>query len=123
MANVLAAPAYYSIVDSEFKLRDTLCVLRLKGRFQTGSNADYFRALDELKRLGARAVVLDCSELECLDSTGLTFVVGLYNTFSSSAGWLALANANPRVTEILRITRLERVLPVYGSVGEAAAAR
>ncbi len=109
-------------MDSELKVGDALCILRLKGRFNTGSNADYLRTLDELQRIGAQAVVLDCSELECLDSTGLTFVVGLYTTFESFGGWFALANVNPRVREVLRITHLERILPVFSSVGEAVPA-
>jgi anti-sigma B factor antagonist len=109
-------------VDSELKVQDTLCIVHLKGRFQTGSNADYLRTVGELERIGTRTVVLDCSELEWLDSTGLAFVVGLYNRFAASAGRFALVNTNPRIREILKVTRLERILPVYDSVNEAAGA-
>jgi stage II sporulation protein AA (anti-sigma F factor antagonist) len=109
-------------VESELQLRETFCVVRLKGRFQTGSNADYLRTVGELERTGARTVVLDCSELERLDSTGLAFVVGVHNALAACAGRFALVNTNPRISEILRLTRLERVLPVFDSVHEAAAA-
>jgi anti-anti-sigma factor len=109
-------------VDSQLEVQDALCIVHLKGRFHTGSNADYLRTLAELDGIGTRTVVLDCSELEWLDSTGLAFVVGLRNTLVASEGRFALVNTNPRIGEILQITRLETILPVFESVHEAAAA-
>jgi len=59
----------------EFEIKDEFCVLRLRGRFATGSNAEYLQTRDELQKTGCRKVIADCREASYLDSTGIALVV------------------------------------------------
>ena len=94
------------------ELRNDVCILRLKGRFVTGSDDEFLFARDELRHSGLRKVLADCRELPYIDSTGLAFMVDLYTELRDSGGRFVLAGANPRVRQVLQLTRLDRFIPI-----------
>lgn len=98
----------------ELEIRNGFCMLRLKGRFATGSDLDYVRARDALQSAGARNVLADCREVPYIDSTGISFIVGLHKALRDSGGCLALANVNHRIRKVLEITGLDGVIRVLG---------
>ena len=55
-----------------------MAIVRLEGRFTTGSDVEYLRAKEGLKASGKRQVMVDCSDVPYLDSTALNFLVGSY---------------------------------------------
>lgn len=103
----------------EFELQTDLCILHLKGRFVTGSDADLLRAREALQSIRSRKVVADCRDVPYIDSTGVSFLVALYKDLMNAGGGFALMNVNHRVREVLGITRLDGIIPVFES--EAAA--
>lgn len=108
------------VVDLDFRNGQALCVLRLRGRFHTGADVEYLRGkIDELKLTPCRKAVADLSEVPYLDSTGIGFLVGMYTSMRNANGRFVLANLQPRVREVLSITRLVDILEIYP--GEAAA--
>jgi anti-anti-sigma factor len=107
----------------EFDVRGELCILRLKGRFLTGADTAYLRSKnEELKATGCRKVVADFREVPYVDSTGLGFIVGLYTSLRNLGGHFVMANANSRVSEVLDVTRLKRVIPLFSDEASAIAA-
>jgi anti-anti-sigma factor len=99
-----------------------LCVVHLKGRFVTGSKADYLQTRDALRQGGYRKVIVDCREAPYLDSTGIAFVVELYKCLSDSGGHFVLASVNSRVRDVLELMRLDEIIPVYDDEQTAIAA-
>lgn len=100
-----------------------MCVLRLQGRFVTGSDAPYLRAkLDEIKASGYRKVVADFGDVPYLDSTGISFVVSCYTALTNVGGHFALARVSPRVMEVLHLTKLAGVIPNFADEQSAIAA-
>lgn len=57
---------------------------------------------------GNRDIVIDCSEVELFDSTGLETLIGLQGMCESELGILKLCGLNPACQKILEITRLAR---------------
>jgi anti-anti-sigma factor len=106
----------------EFNTRDGVCVLRLKGRFVTGSNAEAASAKNQLQGAGIANVVVDLREVPYIDSTGLAFVVELYKILQGRGGQLAVAGANARVLEVLALTRISEIIPVFDDQESAVAA-
>jgi anti-sigma B factor antagonist len=106
----------------EFDIQNGLCILRLKGRFATGSDSAYQAAKKDLLKTGCRKVVADCAELSYLDSTGIGFFVGLYTTLKNSGGHFVLATVNRRVREVLDLTRLSQIMPIFADEKAAVAA-
>ncbi|HLL69154.1 MAG TPA: STAS domain-containing protein [Micromonosporaceae bacterium] len=66
-------------------------------------------------------IVVDLADVPLCDSTGLRVLLQAHGRATANAGWLRLGAVQPLVADILAITNLTRVLPVYGSVEAAAA--
>jgi anti-sigma B factor antagonist len=97
----------------EFLVEGEVSIVRLEGRFVTGSDAEYLRARETLSKSGKKRVVVDCHDVPYLDSTALNFIVGLYTGVTNAGGKLAVCGVNPRMSEVLRITHLDEIIPVY----------
>ncbi|HKW99404.1 MAG TPA: STAS domain-containing protein [Bryobacteraceae bacterium] len=108
----------------EFEYRDDLCILRLKGRFVTGADVGYLRSkAEEVKASGCRKVLADFRQVPYVDSTGIAFVVGLYTSITRSVGGrFVLIAPSPRVREVLDLTRLSTVIPIYADEASGLAA-
>jgi len=69
---------------------------------------------------GRTRLALDLTHVKHLDSSDLAQVLGAFKHVTDSDGELVVANPNARIREILRITRLEEVLPLFDSIEETA---
>jgi anti-sigma B factor antagonist len=105
----------------EFEHQGDVCVLRLHGRFATGQDSAYLRArTDEIKGSGYSKVLADFSQVSYIDSTGIGFLIGIYTSVLKNAnGHFVLANLNRRVRDVLELTRLTNVIPIYPDVETA----
>jgi anti-anti-sigma factor len=106
----------------ESQIRDGVCILRLQGRFVTGSDAELLSAQNSLEEIGIAKAVIDLRDVPYIDSTGLAFVVELHKSLASRGGQLFLAGANQRVREVLEMTRIGEIVPLFQDVEEAEAA-
>ena len=99
----------------ELEKRGDICVLRLHGRFATGKDSGYLRdKSEEIKSSGCSKVLADFSQVEYLDSTGIGFLIGIYTSLSKDPGGrFVLSSLNRRVREVLELTRLANVMPIY----------
>lgn len=104
------------------QIRDGVGILRLQGRFVTGSDAEFVSARNFLEEAGVSNAVVDLSAVPYVDSTGLAFVVELHKSLVSRGGQLMLAEANRRVREVLEMTRIGEIIPVFDDVEGAEAA-
>ena len=105
----------------EFEYRGDICVLRLEGRFATGQDSLYLHTkAEELKGSGYVKILVDFARVDYVDSTGIGFLIGIYTSVKKSPlGQFALANVTRRVRDVLELTRLAQVIPIYAT--EAAA--
>ncbi len=67
------------------------------------------------------AVVLDLSGLEHMDSTAVGVLVGGLKRFESQSRRFYLVNPRERVSAVFRITHLDSIFRVFGSVDGALA--
>ena len=106
----------------ESQIRDGVCVLRLQGRFVTGSDAELVSAQNSLEEIGISKAIVDLRAVPYIDSTGLAFIVELHKSLVGRGGQLMLADANQRVREVLEMTRIGEVIPLFQEVEDAEAA-
>ncbi|MET0953175.1 MAG: STAS domain-containing protein [Aeromicrobium sp.] len=104
------------------KLSSVTAVVRCSGRLNmiaaSGLKAHLDRTVDD----GHRQVVVDLSGVAFIDSSGLGALIGGLKKARQSGGDLRLAGATEQVTEVLRLTNLDRVLRPYDSVENATSA-
>lgn len=69
---------------------------------------------------GRQLVVMAMGNVEFVDSSGLGCLISLFKRLPPG-GAMRLAEASPAVEKLLKLTRLDRVLPSFGSVQQAIA--
>ena len=79
---------------------------------------------DRLKTLldtGAQTVLIDLSEVDEVDSTGLGELVGYLQLFSKKGRRLAIVKPTAKVQRLFEFMNLHKVMPIYGDMNEALA--
>lgn len=94
-------------------------VVEVIGDIDVYTSAKLRLALDGLCAPGRYRVVVEMSQLDFLDSTGLGILVGAMKRARDGGGALALAGASERVLRVLRITGLVRVMVPFATLEEA----
>lgn len=72
-----------------------------------------------LKVEGINKLIIDLSEVETCDSSGLSALLVANRTLNSTNGSIRLVAPSERVLTLIKITQLDRVLNVCDSVEEA----
>lgn len=85
-------------------------LVALSGRLDVHAAADVRLALAEAVDVGEGELVLDLTELEAVDATGLGVLVGAHRRAQRAGRTLVLEDVPPMVVRLLLVTRLDRVL-------------
>lgn len=102
---------------------DGFAVLRIAGLIKLGESAEFFSsALEKVLRDGSAHVIVDFSEVDYIDSTGVGELVGYLGKFTSQNRKLILVNPSDRIRKLLNLAKLNAVFNIYGNVEEAVAA-
>jgi anti-anti-sigma factor len=72
-----------------------------------------------LKVEGAKKLVLDLSEVETCDSSGLSAILVANRILNTTGGSIRIAAPSEKVYSLIKITQLDRVLPVCATVEDA----
>jgi anti-sigma B factor antagonist len=98
-------------------------VLRVEGSLKVGETA---RALAESCERIARdrkgALVLDLSQLDYMDSTGVGVLVGALKRFQDDKRQILLAAPQRRILAGLRVTHLDTIFRIFDTLDQALAA-
>lgn len=101
------------------RTEEGVVILALTGRLTVGESATVREKIDELVKAGKTKVVMDLSEVEYIDSTGLGHLVIYYTSLKKQDGALKLVNLNKRNVELLLLTRLHTIFEVFTDVQDA----
>ncbi len=72
-----------------------------------------------LKVEGANKLIIDLSEVESCDSSGLSAILVANRILNTTGGSMRIAAPSEKVSSLIRITQLDRVLTVCDTVDEA----
>ena len=96
-------------------------VITCRGRIVLGEEADaLLKQIDDLLPLNSR-LLLHLGEVDFIDSGGLGMLVRCLTRVQNAAGQLSMCALSPKVSEVLRVTRLDGVLKPYYGEAEADA--
>ena len=100
----------------------SVAILRIAGDVTSGSEGDlmagFSRAIDD----GARAVILDFSGMEYMNSGGIGLLVTLLVRAQRTSTRLLATGLSDHYHEILALTRLEEAIEIHDSEAAAIAA-
>lgn len=93
-------------------------VLTLGGDLDYGECATFRLSIDRILKSAPRATIVDLSNLEYLDSSGLGLMLSLSKEYAAQGGKLVLVT-NETVDNILSLTRLNGIFSTAQSLNEA----
>jgi len=100
--------------------QDGVVILEPKGKIMGGPDASLLHdKLYEFIEQDKKRVVIDLSQVDWMNSTGLGILISGYTTLRNTDGELKLANVTEKIQSLLTITKLVTVFEAYDSVDEA----
>jgi anti-anti-sigma factor len=99
-------------------VKDNCQLFRLAGLLDAFSEPTFRKVFEKHVEEGPANMILDLSQIDFIDSSGLGALVQLVKKVQSKSGTLQVVT-NPRVTQTVKLVRLEQFLNLQPSV-EAA---
>jgi anti-sigma B factor antagonist len=88
-------------------------ILDLRGRIVLGDEIDDLRsAVRNLLSEGKKKIILNLSQVDYIDSSGVGELVGSFTTVRNAGGELKLLNLTQKVKDVLYVTKLYTVFDI-----------
>jgi anti-sigma B factor antagonist len=112
------------IIDMEPReLSPDVSAIIFTGRFVLGNRLkEVEHTVRERIQQGARKLVLDFNGVNYIDSAGVGVLAFLIGSMEEAGGKLVLATGPGQVTQLMKLTRLEKVIKIYPDLASAQAA-
>ncbi len=97
-------------------------IVDLSGKITLGENTGILR--DEIRSLlaqGQKNILLNMGAVGYVDSAGLGELVGAYTTATNQGGAVKLLNLQAKMKDLLQVTKLHTIFPVFENEAEAVA--
>jgi anti-sigma B factor antagonist len=113
--------------EATAKLEDGVRLIAVRGELDLSSAPDLEPALEEAVAAGDASVLIDLSECEFMDSTGIALIVRAWQRIDGAAGGegdgrLVICCGNQQVGRVLEITGLEHSISIHANRERALAA-
>ena len=100
------------------EVKNNYQLFRLTGLLDAFSEATFRKVLSKFIDEGPKHLILDLSQIDFVDSSGLGALVQLVKKAQTLEGTLQIVS-NPRVTQTVKLVRLEKFLSLQPTVDEA----
>ncbi len=102
---------------------DGIVILEPKGKIMGGPDATLLHdKLHEIIEAGKKRVVIDLSQVDWMNSTGLGILISTLTTLRNNDGELKLANVTEKIKSLLVITKLAPVFDSFDTIDDAVKA-
>jgi len=101
-------------------VRGTYQLFRLIGQLDAFSEPAFRKVLSKYIEMGPKNLILDLAAIDFVDSSGLGALVQLVKKATTDGGTVQVVT-NPRVTQTVKLVRLEKFLSLQPSVDDAIA--
>lgn len=104
------------------KLSGERALVVVRGEVDIYTAPQLHEAFDEAIDAGAHDLLVDLSEVDFIDSTGLGVLIGATKRLQPRGGALAMVCPQEKICRVFQITGLDRVLAMHASRDEALSA-
>jgi anti-anti-sigma factor len=106
------------------QLDDGVRVIAVRGELDLSTASDLEGPLDDAVSTGDASVLIDLTDCEFIDSTGIALIVRAWQRLDHAAdgdgnGRVVICSANDQVRRVLEITGLELSIPIHSTRDEA----
>lgn len=100
-------------------VRDGVCVIRITGRLNMVAAPELRDVVANAVASGTPRLVVDLSDVEFMDSSGLGALIGALKTTRQAGGDLRLSSPGEQVSMVLQLSNVDRILKPYRSTDDA----
>ena len=100
---------------------DGYSIVEVSGEVDVFTAPQLDEQLSGLVEAGSYQLVVDLSNVEFLDSTGLGVLVKALKRVREHGGSLSVVTATDRISKVFRITGLDTAIGLHGTIDEAVA--
>jgi anti-anti-sigma factor len=104
---------------SERLIDDETTVISVRGEIHVSTAPEFSRLLTASIAAGRTRMVLDLTDVEFIDSTGLSVLLNALRRITRADGRMALVCSNPTVMRLFEITRLDTTFDIQPVIGPA----
>lgn len=97
-----------------------VAIVDLAGRITLGEGSGLLhKTIRDLVGAGSKNILLNMKDVSYLDSAGLGELIGSYATVTNQGGQIKLEHLQSKIQDLLQLTKLYTVFPVYDTEEEA----
>jgi len=101
---------------------DEVVIIDVDGKILLGEgDVEIKEAVDNLLEQGQKKILLNLGKVPYMDSAGLGELIRCFTALRKSGGYFKLLSPNPRIKDLLNITKLLNVFDSYDSEQAAVA--
>lgn len=94
-------------------------ILSLQGNLDASQTLSFKKDLSLFLQKDSPRILLDCSQLEFVDSTGLGSLISVLRKVEAKGGKLGFAALSAEVASIFEITRLHKLFQIFPNISSA----
>lgn len=108
------------MLKAQFFIRENTLIIRFKGELdQQYIEKMRIKVSELISNYHIKYLVINCQELEFIDSSGIGFILGRFNQLKSKNGEIILCEMNQFIEKIVRISGLIRICKLKRTEQEA----
>lgn len=107
-------------MELNFKKKNKTIIILITGEIDHHTSKELRRQTESaFIQLGGRNIVFGFEHVTFMDSSGIGMLIGRYKQLQAVDGRIAIACANEKISEIIRISGLTKLLPSFDTIEEA----
>ncbi|WP_405729576.1 STAS domain-containing protein [Anaerotignum sp.] len=107
-------------MELQFKRKNKTMIILISGEVDHHTAIELRRQTESaLAQMGGRNIIFGFEEVTFMDSSGIGMMIGRYKQLQALGGRIAIACANEKIAEIIRLSGLTKLLPVFDTIEEA----
>jgi anti-sigma B factor antagonist len=100
----------------------TVSIVDLNGKITLGESSGVLRdELNSLLAMGRKSIIVNMANVTYVDSAGLGELVGKYTTATNQGGSIKLLHLQNKMKDLLQITKLHTIFPIFEDEDAAVA--
>jgi len=101
------------------QLADSAIAIEVSGELDDLNRKYFFDCVADILDAGTKHVVIDCSRLGYINSSGLAGLLTARKRAASNGGKIYLTHLNSVISEVIETTKLGRILSVFPTTEDA----
>jgi len=108
------------MLKAQFFIRKTILFIRFSGELdQKSVEKMRVRVTELISNYKIEYLIINCRELNFMDSTGIGFIIGRYNQLKEVNGKIILCEMNELITKIVNVSGIARIVTIKRTEDEA----